>query len=189
MNIINVIHDNRVFGRIEPLIEEFEKYGIEYKIHEACIDKKTVLESITESFRRIIQYAKDEGLSEIIIAEDDLHFPCDGAWEYFLNNKPDEYDVYVGGSYLIHNEWEYKPTVVKVPEWVGNHLIIVHEKYYDKWLASKPDGHIDTEQRGKGDFYVCFPYAALQRPSKSANCNNQMVNYNSIVPKEFIYNI
>lgn len=186
---LNIIYDDRNFDRLPYLLEECERYGIEYKIWAACIDKKTVLESITESFRQIIQWAKDEGLKEVMIGEDDLTFPCNGAWEYFLKNKPNDFDVYVGGSYLIDNRWEYKPPVVKVNEWVGNHLIIVHEKYYDKWLASKPDGHIDTEQSGKGDFYVCFPYAALQRPAKSANCNNQMVNYNSIVPKEFIYNI
>lgn len=185
--VVNVIHDNRNFDRLPLLVEEFEKYGIDYKVCEACIDKKTVLESITESFRRIIQYAKDEGLKEICIAEDDLTFPCDGAWEYFLKNKPDDYDVYAGGSYLIHNEWKYESPVVKVNEWVGNHLIIVNERYYDIWLSSKPNGHIDTEQRGKGDFYVCFPYAALQRPSRSANCEGQMVNYNSIVPKDYIY--
>lgn len=187
--VLNIIYDDRNFDRLPYLLEECEKYGIEYKIWDACIEKKTVLENITESFRRIVQYAKDNKLKEILIAEDDLHFVTDNAWEYFKKNKPKKYDCYLGGSYLIHNEWKYEPPLVRVPEWVGNHIIYINESYYDKWLASKPDGHIDTEQRGKGDFYVCFPYAALQRPSKSANCNNQMVNYNSIVPKEFIYNI
>jgi len=185
--VVNIIHDDRNFDRLPFVIEEFEKYGIEYKIWAACIDKKTVLESITESFRRIIQDAKDRGLKETFLAEDDLMFTCDGAWEYFLKNKPEKFDVYIGGSYLIDNQWKYEPPVVKVKSWVGNHLIVVHERYYDTWLSSKPDGHIDTEQDGKGEFYVCFPYAALQRPAKSANCNFQMVNYNNIVPPNYIY--
>jgi len=187
MGLVNIIYDDRQFDRLPYLLEECEKYGIEYKIWEACIDKKTVLESITESFRRIIQYAKDNSLERVIIAEDDLAFSSDGAWEYFLKNEPDEYDVYIGGSYLIDNRCKYEPPLVKVNSWVGNHLIMVNERYYNTWLSSKPDGHIDTEQDGKGEFYVCFPYAALQRPSKSANNSNQMVNYNGIVPPEFIY--
>lgn len=184
--ILNIIHDDRVFGRIEPLIEELEKNKIQYNIRAACIDKKTVLESITESFRRIIQDAKDKGLSEVWIAEDDLTLSCDRAWKYFVDNKPKDFDVYISGSYLVHHEWKYEPPLVLVNEWVGNHLIVVHEKYYDRWLESKPDVHIDNEQKGKGDFYVCFPYAALQRPSRSANCGYQEVNYNINIPKHYI---
>jgi len=186
--VLNIIHDDKTIDRLPPLLEQCEKYGIEYKIWQACIDKKTVLESITESFRRIIQEAKDNGLSEVYIGEDDLMLTCDGAWEYFLKNKPDQFDVYIGGSYLIDNQWKYAPPVVKVKSWVGNHLIVVHERYYDTWLSSKSNGHIDTEQDGKGDFYVCFPYAALQRPSMSAN-NRTFVNYNSILPQQYIYKV
>lgn len=186
--VLNIIHDDRIMDRLPPLLEQCEKYGIEYKVWEACLDKKTVLESITESFRRIIQEAKDNGLSEVFIAEDDLMLTSDGAWEYFLKCKPKKFDVYIGGSYLIHNDWKYETPVVKVKSWVGNHLIVVNESYYDTWLSSKPDGHIDTEQDGKGDFYVCFPYTALQRPSMSAN-NRAFVNYNAILDTmpEYIY--
>lgn len=187
MDLVNVISDDRQFDRLPPLLEELKKYQIEHKIWDACIDKKTVLESITESFRRIIQEAKDNGLKRVIIAEDDLMFPSDGSWEYFLKNEPVQYHVYIGGSYIIDNRGVYEPPLVKVESWVGNHLIMVHESYYDTWLSSKPNGHIDTEQSGKGDFYVCFPYAALQRPSMSANNKGQIVNYNSVVPKEYIY--
>lgn len=186
--VLNIIHDDRVFNRLPPLLEQCEKYGIKYKVWDACLDKKTVLECITESFRRIIQEVKDNGLREVFIAEDDLMFPSDGSWDYFLKNKPDVYDVYIGGSYLIDNRWKYEPPIVKVNSWVGNHLIVVNKSYYDRWLSSKPDGHIDTEQEGKGDFYVCFPYAALQRPSMSAN-NRTFVNYNAMLETipEYIY--
>lgn len=185
--VLYIINDDRQLDRLPPLIEQCEKYGIDYEIVPACIDKKTILESITESFKRLVRFAKGTGMNEIWIAEDDLMFPSDGSWEYFVKNKPKDFDVYIGGSYLIHNEWKYEPPTVKVNEWVGNHLIVISERYYDRWLETKDFGHIDSEQRGKGEFYVCFPYAALQRPSKSANCNYQQVNYNTIVPREYIY--
>ena len=75
--VLNIIHDDRVFNRLPPLLEQCEKYGIKYKVWDACLDKKTVLECITESFRRIIQEVKDNGLREVFIAEDDLMFPSD----------------------------------------------------------------------------------------------------------------
>lgn len=185
--VLYIINDNRQLDRLPPLIEQCEKYRIDYEIVPACIDKKTILESITESFKRLVRFAKETRMNEIWIAEDDLMFPSDGSWGYFVKNKPKVFDVYIGGSYLIHNEWKYEPPTVKVNEWVGNHLIVISERYYDRWLETKDFGHIDSEQRGKGEFYVCFPYAALQRPSKSANCNYQQVNYNTIVPREYIY--
>lgn len=183
--ILNIIHDNRQLDRLPSLIEQCIKYNIRYVIWEACIDKKNVLENITESFRRIIEHAKTNKLTEVLIAEDDCMFVCDLSWEYFFKNKPHTYHCYVGGSYLIDNRYEYKPPLVKVNEWVGNHFILIHESYYDIWLSSKPDGHIDTEQSGRGDFYVSFPYVALQKPSFSAN-NKAFVNYNSILPEDYI---
>ena len=58
----------------------------------------------------IVQWAKDNGLKEVCIAEDDLGFTCDDAWRYYLENKPEKFDVYIGGSYVIDNnqyrDWE-----------------------------------------------------------------------------------
>ena len=122
-----------------------------------------------------------------MISEDDLYFRNENGFKYFLDNKPDDFDVYIGGSYLIDNRIEYKAPIVKVDGWVGNQLIIIHEKYYDTYLSVPNESHIDTVQQGLGDFYLCFPMPALQRPSKSANNNNELVNYNAILPKEFIY--
>ena len=187
--ILNIIHDNRIIGRIEPLIEQCERYGIGYKVWAAIIDKPKVLENITASHKMIVQWAKYNGLKEVCIAEDDLGFTCDDAWRYYLENKPEKFDVYIGGSYVIDNKWDYTPPVVKVDWWVGNQLIIINESYYDKWLSSPDNGHIDTDQKDKGDFYVCFPYVALQRPARSANHEFQEVNYNGILKdfQHFIY--
>jgi hypothetical protein len=95
---LNIIHDDRIIGRIEPLIEQCEKYGIGYKVWAAIIDKPKVLENITASHKMIVQWAKDNGLKEVCIAEDDLGFTCDDAWRYYLENKPEKFDVYIGGS-------------------------------------------------------------------------------------------
>jgi len=43
MGLVNIVYDDRQFDRLPYLLEECEKYRIEYNIWEACIDKKTVL--------------------------------------------------------------------------------------------------------------------------------------------------
>jgi hypothetical protein len=169
------------------LIELFKKHDIEFELWDAIIDKKTVVESISASHKMIVQYAKDNGLSEICIAEQDLYFTCLGAWEYFISNKPAEYSIYIGGNYLINDPDKYEPPLVKVKEYVGNQLIVVAEKYYDTFLSVPDNAHIDVAQRGLGDFYVCFPMVALQRPGFSANAQTK-VNYNTILKPEWIYN-
>ena len=103
-----------------------------------------------------------------------------------MKNKPKEFDVYIAGTYLINRPEDYNSPVIKVDAWVGNHLIIVSERYYDKFLSVPDNEHIDVAQNGLGDFYVCFPFAALQRPGFSSNCKVE-VNYNSSLKKEWIY--
>lgn len=183
----NIIHDNRTIGKYPSLIEELIRQGIgKYLIWEAVINKKTVVESINASFKMIVRQAKKSEWKEVLIFEDDIMFPAEDGFKYFLANKPESFDVYIGGTYFLDKPDEWRPPVVKVNEWVGNHCIIIHEKYYDKFLELPDDKHIDTVNSGKGDFYVCFPFAALQRPGFSRN-NMAICNYNSQLNENYIH--
>lgn len=183
---LNIIYDSRRFEKYEPLMKELETQGItNYEIWPCILDKTTVV-GISKSFKMIVQNAKDIGLPEVAIAEDDLHFPAKDGWKKFLENKPDDFDVYCGGTYWIHNPNEFKPPIIKVEEWVGNHLIIISRKYYDQFLSTPDHLHIDTAQSGLGDFYVCFPFVALQRPGFSSNAMIP-VNYNTMLRSEWIH--
>lgn len=187
---VNILHDSRLTDRYGWVMEELIKCGVSrYKIWDAVLDnKKTSTESVNAGLKQIVQDAKDKGLKEVCIWEDDNFFPNKNGWKYFLENKPNDFDIYCGGSYLIDTTiYNYKSPVVKVNGYVGNHCIIISEKYYDTFLASPPQGHIDSDQDGKGDFYVCFPYPALQRSCISANNGFQEVNWNVILPEGFIY--
>lgn len=187
MGRVNVILDRRHSEREAEMLLEFEAQGItEYKFWD-CIILPSVVQSINASHKMIVQDAKDNGLSEVCIFEDDCYFRKKDGWNYFVKNKPESFDVYVGGCYLVDNRNKYEAPLVKVNEWVGNHCIIVHSKYYDTFLSLPHDQHIDTINAGKGDFYLCFPYPALQRAGMSANAPGEPVNYNSMLPPEFIY--
>jgi len=184
---INIIYDNRQSDDYQRLIGEFAAQGItDYHFWEAICNKNSVVESINASHKMIVRWAKGNRKPFVVIAEQDLKFTALGGWDYFLKNTPKDYDVYIGGSYLIDNRNVYEPPLVKVNEWVGNHLIIVHEKYYDKFLNVSDKDHIDTVHRGNGDFYVCYPYPALQRAGYSFN-QQAIANYNSALRPEDIW--
>jgi hypothetical protein len=169
---LNIIFDERRIERYEPLMYELERQGIvEYEIF-PCIMFPDVVASINASHKMIVAEAKRAGLKETCIAEDDVMFPAEDGWEYFLSKKPNEYDLYLSGTYCV-------PVENKII--TGFHLYMVHEKFYDTFLSVKDSVHIDTEFNNiKGDYHFCYPFAALQRPGWSNN-NKEMANYNFIL--------
>lgn len=185
---IHVLYDNRPQPDKLPLVmDELERQALFlHKVWEPII-AKTVVESINLSFKQIIRHAKEKGLPEICIMEDDIMFTDKGSWTYLIANKPKEWDLLIGGNYLLNEPEKYTAPHYKVNEYVGNQLIIVHEKYYDRFLSVPDLAHIDTAQKGLGDFYACWPMVALQRPGFSANAG-QKVNYNANLKPEWIYN-
>ena len=183
---LHIIHDSRRQEKYEPLISELKRQGItDYEIY-PCILSKTVVESISESHKMIVREAKERGDEMVCLAEDDLMFPAKDGWRYFLKNIPMLFDIYLSGSYLIDNRITYISPTTDVDAYVGNHLIIIHSRYYDTFLATDSREHIDTAQTGKGFFKLCYPMAALQRPGFSAN-NLADVNYNGILKPEDVY--
>lgn len=185
---IHLLYDSRPQPDKLPLVlDELTKQGMRlWQIWEP-VQANTPVESINLSFKQIVRSAKERELSEVCIIEDDLMFPCAGAWDYFINNKPDKYDLYIGGNYLRNDPDSYTRPYYKLEEHVGNQLIIIHSRYYDRFLEVPDKAHIDTIQRGRGEFYACWPMAALQRPGFSSNARGK-VNYNSDLKPEWIYN-
>jgi hypothetical protein len=180
-----VIYDCRRPEKYPLFIEELRLQGInEFEVHPAIVLSHSVVESISESFKSVIKSAKENGDKNICIMEDDIMFSSPKSWGYFLNNKPEKFDIYIGGTYVMDNRIEYKAPVIKVNNYVGNHCIIVNESYYDMWLQTDSKKHCDTVHEC-GEFYLCFPFIALQRVGWSAN-NGTLVDYNHKIPKEYI---
>lgn len=201
--ILNCIVDNRRPEKLPLLEAEMLRQGISYTLWDAEI-LPNVVESINASHKKIVQYAADAGLPEVAIAEDDVYFPADDGWKYFLANKPKAFYLYLGGCYCnlivsrktesdgqwIRVDWgkHYHPTRTTIERSVlspvGLHCYIINERYYRTFLNTDPTAHIDTAQ--KGVFKVCYPMAAIQRPGWSAN-NLENVNYNTILKPEDVY--
>lgn len=176
---IHIIHDNRLVGRYEALMKEFEEQGVvDYKIWEIVECVNSVITSINLSHKRIVSWAKSEGLKEVCIAEDDLCFTAKGGWSHFLNQKPEKFSLYLWGSYIV-------PLTNKCI--CGFQLYVVGEEFYDTFLNTPTDVHIDTYfDKVEGDYRFCYPFSALQRACFSAN-NKAITNYNTSLRPEDIW--
>lgn len=175
---LNIIYDNRMIDRFEPLIKEMIDQGIDFKLWDIVEDKNSVVRSINLSHKQIVLYAKIKGLKEVCIAEDDLMFTGKGAWQYFLKNKPEDYDIYLASTYIppISNN------II-----CGFHLYILNERFYDAFLSINENLHIDTAANElNGKFVFCYPFPALQRSGFSSN-NRAFCNYNGVLKPEDIY--
>lgn len=183
---LNILYDDRRYERYHPLMGELERQGIyDFQFWPAIL-KPTVVESINAGFKAIVRWAKEQGLKEVAIAEDDVFFENANGWLYFLNRKPKSFSIYISGSYLKDNRIEYKSPVTKVSAYVGNHCIIIHESYYDTFLSVPDNEHIDVAQNDLGDFWLCYPMAAFQREGFSSN-NRVVCDYNKVLSNEDIY--
>lgn len=179
--MVNVIFDDRHPDDYQRLLSEFNSQGIiDYLFWDAVVlEKESVVKCISMSHKNIVKWAKEKNLNEVCIMEQDCFFPAKDGWEYFLRNKPTNYDIYSSGTYI--SDIQNKNILC------GFHLIFVNSSYYDTFLSVDEKQHIDTEINSiGGNFVVCRPFAALQRAGFSAN-NNSIVNYNSILQPEDIY--
>lgn len=165
----------------DHLVQELQRQGIDAELM-ACphFPGETAIQHINYMHKLFVREAQRLQLPEVCILEADVLFPHPEGWKYFLANKPEVYDLYLGGTY-----GEYRPADIFSPDFgtgfithlpVGLHCYCIHERYYDKFLATADDAHIDTAQRN-GRFVVCFPMAAIQRPSRSA-ISKAWANYN-----------
>lgn len=174
---LNIIFDARMIDRYEPLIDELKRQNItDYEIW-PCIMLKDVVSSINASHKMIVRDAKEKGLAMVAIAEDDIYFPAQDGWKYFLKSIPEIFDIYLACTYI---------TPIDQKQVVGFHLYIVHERFYDKFLSVKDDIHIDTAMNGLGDMQFCYPFAALQRKGFSSN-NKTICDYSLVLKDEDIY--
>lgn len=154
-------------NRMEQLMKELAYQGItDYQLWDGVHDERSVKVSINKGHKQIVQYALDNNLPEIIIAENDIHFYSPKSWEYFLLKKPEwyNYDIYLGMVFL----GEITPDD-RIFDFTGLTIYSVSRKFYDIFLSVPDDEHIDRSLAFKGDFHVCVPFVATQHNGISSN--------------------
>lgn len=172
---LNIIHDNRRSERWEPLMQELFRQGImDYKIWPPVEDTNNVIRSINLSHKQIVRDAKDRGLPEVAIWEDDCQIPHSEGWRHFLENKPADFDIYLGGTYGLN-----RPITNPITGINGFHCYIMRSSFYDRFLSIPDKVHCDTALDGMGRFYVHYPFIAIQRPGWSATSQEEHSNKNT----------
>lgn len=178
---LNIIHDDNQFKRLAVLKRELETQGItDYKIWDA-VHSDTVIKSINLAHKQIVQDAKERELPFVIIAEDDLQFFGVGAYDYYMNNFPATYDIYSAGIFLGILE---EDNTVKA--FTGMTCYTVHQNFYNTFLATDENEHIDAALAGKGKYVVCNPFAVRQHNGWSSN-SRQYSNYDHIFLHRELY--
>ena len=98
---------------------------------------------------KCLKKAKEEGLSEVVIMEDDFHFVGDGEF-YF---PPPECDVCLYSCLLIKKE-DYNENFYKINKAQHTDFYLVKEHYYDKLISIFTESLINLLNEYKKENYL-----------------------------------
>jgi len=166
--------------------KNFIKQGMEqeikdFRIWPGVLDLSMPFRGISRAHKQIVSHAKNNKLPRVCVMEDDVAFFAKGAFEYFIKNIPDDYDIYLGS---ISSGEPDKDNVVK---WFrGMSLYIVHERFYDTFLSVKETANIDSALSDKGVYKVCPALVCYQMDGYSYN-KKAVKQYSKLTNKYKIY--
>jgi hypothetical protein len=94
LNIINLPQrsDRRV-----SILRELQQQGItDFRIWDGIPDPVNPPAGISQAHKQIVHHARENKWPSVTIAEDDIQFTAPGAFEYYCEQRPEEYDIYLG---------------------------------------------------------------------------------------------
>lgn len=153
-----------------------QDFSIKFFFGERSENRVDTKKMICQGHKKIIQYAKDNKLPFCVIAEDDLIFFAPGAYKYFIDNIPDDYDLWMAVIY----SGQLEPETFRVLNGFsgGMSLYCIHERFYDFVLNEIPDDcHIDREIGNtcfKHKYFQCNPIVGHQSGGMSDNLKSIM---------------
>lgn len=153
--------------RVLSICKQSKEQGCAIRFWEGIIDPKGGYLGINKSFKRIVRWAKEQNLPMVCIGEDDLQFSAPGAWQYYLDQMPSEFDIYSGGIYSGQIEGNRI-----MNGWSGNTLITVHSSFYDFFLDVIDNDHLDRRLGNycfEKMYLVCHPFVVFQSQGYSDN--------------------
>lgn len=165
VNCINLMHRDI---RKQQSEQEALRQGFYIRFWEGVVDRHDRKRGINLAHRQIVQDAKDNGYFWTCIMEDDCRFFFDNkAWDFFLDNVPDDFDTYHAMVYVA---------VIKdkriVSVFSGLTLYIIHNRFYDFILNLPESIHLDRHlglTANINKYMVCVPMVCEQDGSVSDN--------------------
>lgn len=154
--------------RVLSICKQSKEHGFAVRFWEGVPGK--LGEGINKAFKNIVRWAKENNLDRVCIGEDDLVFSAPGAWQYYLDNIPDDYDIYLGGVYYAELQ---EGRIMN--GYSGNTLITVHQRFYDFFInidLPLDNKHLDRMLgcfAYEKKYIVCEPFVVSQLEGYSDN--------------------
>lgn len=179
---LNIIHLPHRTDRWQSLQSELANQHItDYQIWDGIIDPELSCRGISRAHKRIIMEARNKGLSSVMIAEDDVKFTAPGAFAWYLEQQPTDFDLYLGGFIAGKIKEDYT-----INDFCGTHLYTIDRRFYDIILSAPESQNLDRSLTGKGKFRVCYPMVAIQYNGYSDN-NQRIMDYSSFLKGKQFY--
>lgn len=155
---LHIIHLSHRKDRLELLQQGLREQRVtDFRIWDGIQDPESTRRGISKAHKQIIAWAKANQLSSVLIAEDDVWFSALGALDYFLNQQPADFDLFLGG--IIWGEIKCDHTV---EDFAGAMLYLANARFYDTILTLPEDKDYDRAMAGRGKFVVCHPMVASE---------------------------
>lgn len=182
MEIVHCINLDKREDRLLAIAKEAKQQGFALMLWNGIDEpeRRYTKRAICQSHKRIVQYAKDNKLPYCVIAEDDIEFFAPGAFDYYIENIPDDYDLYCGT--IFHGE--VCPDTNRILNGMSATMTLytVHSRFYNFILNEIPDDcHIDRFLGGfafKYKYYVPPMLVCTQRQGYSDNLKQKTSDYN-----------
>jgi len=182
--IVNVINLEHRTLRMEQFHQQSLEQGFEYKRWEGIVFPHDRKRGVYAAHSQIVRDAKEKKLPCVLIAEDDCRFMDIGAFKYFIDNIPSDYDLYQSMIYvgdIIDNRI--------VDLFSGMTMYMVHERFYDFFLSLPESCHVDRElgkYHSQFKYMVCPRFTTFQDGSKSDN-TQMTCNYSPYLKGRKLY--
>lgn len=163
--VVHCIHDPSRKDRMYLLEKEIAEQGLNVRFWPAIYDPVMPFRGVSWAHKQIVRWAALSSEPEAIIMEDDCSFFAPGAFRYYLEQKPADYDLYLGNVFF-----GWQPGTNRINDFCGLTLYHVHSRFYNRFLYVNEMNHIDREM-GKLDAVkiVCDPMVCSQHDGYSDN--------------------
>lgn len=142
MTTVACLHLWHRVEREGSLLKEIEGQSepIQIAFFEGVHEKKNTKKAICEGHQRIVRFAQENNLQNIIICEDDLRFTSPNSFKYFLSQIPKSYDIFCAMTYVCTKK---EGNRLLGPFSGGLTLFSVNQRFYETFLNINPNVHLD----------------------------------------------
>jgi hypothetical protein len=107
-----------------------ESQGVKYTFWNGISSPEKPSGGIAQTHQQIVSWAKSQGLLKITIAEDDVAFTAPGAIDWYWQQEPEDYDLYLGG--ITYGKITEANIVV---DFAGTHFYTIHHRFFDRLVS------------------------------------------------------